>query len=194
MSKAANTRLTILNKAFDLVYKQGYQATSIDTILATTKVTKGAFFYHFKNKDDMGLAMINEVVYPGMYKILVEPLVSGAQSVDNIHDMMRNALLKVPFIRAKYGCPAMNLVDELSVINTDFKDALLQLITAWREAINACLHRAQHTGSIQKYVNTNQAAFFIVAGYSGVRTMGKALGTSCYAGYLHELKDYLAKL
>lgn len=66
MSKAAETRLTILQKAFYLIYRKGYQATSIDDIIATTQVTKGAFFYHFKSKDEMGLAMIREIMYPGM--------------------------------------------------------------------------------------------------------------------------------
>jgi len=60
MSKAQDTRMTILRKAFELIYRQGYQATSIDEIIATTAVTKGALFYHFKNKEEMGLAIINE--------------------------------------------------------------------------------------------------------------------------------------
>jgi TetR/AcrR family transcriptional repressor of nem operon len=88
MSKAANTRTMILTKAFELIYKQGYQATSIDNILATTQVTKGAFFYHFKNKDEMGLAMINEIIYPGMYATLVKPLLDSKDPVNEIHEMM----------------------------------------------------------------------------------------------------------
>lgn len=43
MKKSANTRATILQQAFELIYKKGYQSTSIDEIIATTKVTKGAF-------------------------------------------------------------------------------------------------------------------------------------------------------
>ncbi len=48
MKKAEVTRLNILQKAFELIYVNGYQTTSIDQIIATTQVTKGAFFYHFK--------------------------------------------------------------------------------------------------------------------------------------------------
>ena len=73
ISKAATTRLNILQKAFTLVYKNGYRATSIDEIIATTQVTKGAFFYHFKNKDEMGLAMIYEVLYSSMQDALINP-------------------------------------------------------------------------------------------------------------------------
>ena len=62
MKKAEITRLNILQKAFDIIYANGYQTTSIDDIIATTKVTKGAFYYHFKSKDEMGLAIINEIL------------------------------------------------------------------------------------------------------------------------------------
>ena len=60
MSKAAAIRHTILHQAFELIYQNGFHATSINTIIATTQVTKGALFYHFKTKEDMGLALINE--------------------------------------------------------------------------------------------------------------------------------------
>ena len=61
MKKAEGTRRNILEKAFELIYERGYQNTSIDDILATTGVTKGAFYYHFQNKDEMGLAIIHEI-------------------------------------------------------------------------------------------------------------------------------------
>src|ERR1044072_5049218 len=96
-AKAAATRLNILQKAFGLVYKHGYRATSIDDILAETKVTKGAFFYHFKNKDEMGLAMINEGMLPGMYTAMVEPLLNAQEPADEIYDMMKALLLQNTF-------------------------------------------------------------------------------------------------
>jgi TetR/AcrR family transcriptional repressor of nem operon len=64
MKKAESTRLNILQKAFELIYVNGYQTTSVDDIIATTKVTKGAFYYHFKTKDEMGIAIINEILKP----------------------------------------------------------------------------------------------------------------------------------
>ncbi|MFD0794294.1 TetR/AcrR family transcriptional regulator [Mucilaginibacter litoreus] len=194
MSKAEQTRTTILQKSFELIYRKGYQATSIDNILATTQVTKGAFFYHFKNKDEMGLAMINEVLYPGMYAALVEPLLNSKDPKKEIHQMMRNVLLKVPFLRAKYGCPAVNLIDEMSPLNSGFKDALLKLTNKWQEAIMKSIEQGKITGDIRADVNAAHAACFIVAGYSGIRNMGKAMGSACYAIYLQELKNYLENL
>jgi TetR/AcrR family transcriptional repressor of nem operon len=194
MSKAAATRLTILQKAGQLVYRNGFQQTSIDEIIATTQVTKGAFFYHFANKEEMGLAMIREVLYPGMYEVMVKPLMDADDPVEELYLMMKHLLLKSPFLDVKYGCPAVNLIDEMAPLSKAFHKALMQLFEQWQAAIISCLNRGKALGNIRKEVDANQAAFFIVTGYSGIRTMGKMMGTSCYNTYLKELKIYLGGL
>jgi AcrR family transcriptional regulator len=194
MSKAANTRLTILKKAFDLVYKQGFQATSIDDIIATTQVTKGAFFYHFKNKDEMGLAMINELMYPGMLKVMVEPLLAAKNPAEEVYLMMQNILLKQPMFDVKYGCPAVNLIEEMAPLNIQFNQVLCKLFNEWQKAISQVFKHGKMSGTIKSDIDETQVAYFIMAGYSGIRNMGKMLGPACYKAYLSELKIYLNQL
>jgi len=54
-----STRERILETAHDMVLRQGYAATSLDQILAQTGVTKGAFFYHFKSKEELAGALFD---------------------------------------------------------------------------------------------------------------------------------------
>ena len=194
MSKAAATRLAILQKAFELVYAHGYQATSIDTIIATTKVTKGAFFYHFKNKDEMGLAMINEIMYPGMYWALVHPLTDSQDPVTEIYAMMKGLLLTNPVFDVKYGCPAINLIDEMAPLNKDFNKALSKFVVQWQGAIEASITAGKRSGLLRKDINVSQTACFIMSGYGGIRNLGKIYGKSCYTSYLTGLKEYLKSL
>lgn len=194
MSKAATTRLTILHKAFELIYRNGYQVTSIDDIIATTEVTKGAFFYHFRNKEEMGLAVINEVMYPAMYEFLIRPHEGSKNPAEQIYAMMRHILLKAPFFKARYGCPAVNLIEEMSPLNDKFNKALARLMHQWQEAIGSSINQGRASGTIRKDVNAQQVACFIIAGYSGIRNMGKMAGASCYTIYLKELKSYLKQL
>ncbi|MEC5147137.1 TetR/AcrR family transcriptional regulator [Chitinophaga sp. 212800010-3] len=193
-NKAASTRLMILQRSFELIYKKGYQATSIDDIIATTQVTKGAFYYHFKSKDEMGLAMIKEVVYPGMYAALIRPLLEAGDPLDAIYQMMKHLLLKDPFFQVEHGCPAINLIDEMSPVNEDFRKALLQLVLQWQEHIQAVLEKGQRKGRVGKHISPQQAALFITSGYGGIRNMGKVFGKSCYKTYLQEFETYLQKL
>lgn len=186
--------MMILQKALDLVYKKGFQATSIDDIIATTAVTKGAFFYHFRNKDEMGLAMIKEVLQPGMMDMLVKPLINSKDPVNEIYFMMKHILLESPFFQVKYGCPAVNLVEEMAPLNPSFQKRLQKITRQWQEAIIQCLEKGKGTGAIRKEINAETVACFITAGYSGIRNMGKTEGKNCYVIYLKGLKEYLADL
>ena len=93
MKKAEATRLTILQKAFELIYVKGYQTTSIDDILATTQVTKGAFYYHFKNKDEMGIAIIDELIKPTLTDSFMEPLQKDENPLTAIYNLMHHLLM-----------------------------------------------------------------------------------------------------
>jgi len=194
MGKADDTRLTLLQKAFELIYKNGYQATSIDDIIANTAVTKGAFYYHFKSKQEMGLAIIREVMYPGMASVMIEPLMDGNDVPDKIYQMMEGLLLDNKFFKVQYGCPAINLIEEMAPLNMEFKSALTQLVVRWQHAIEQVLILAQKSGKISTELAPRQIAMFVITGYSGVRNMGKVFGQSCYDDFLAELKAYLQKL
>lgn len=193
-SKAAATRLNILQKAFDLVYRNGYRTTSVDDIIATTAVTKGAFFYHFKSKDEMGLAMINEVMLPGMTKAMTEPLISADDPVTELYAMMHGLLLESPFFSVKYGCPAINLIDEMAAQDNAFATALSALTNQWRDAIVTCLENGKTTGNINKNSDTRAVALYIMSGYGGIRNLGKIYGSECYNSFLIEFKKYLHTL
>lgn len=194
MSKAENTRLFILGKAFELVYKNGFQATSIDDIIATTQLTKGAFYYHFKTKEDMGLAMINDLMAPGMHDAFVKPLINSNDPAHEIYLMMKNVLLHNNFFDVKYGCPAINLVEEMSPLNPAFSAALSKMTAQWQDAIQKSITKGKVTGKIRDDVNAKQVAFFIAAGYGGIRNIGKMYGIAAYNTYLKELKNYLNSL
>lgn len=192
--KAAATRLNILQKAFELVYQNGYRTTSVDEIIATTQVSKGAFFYHFKNKDEMGLAMINEVMQPGMRKSLIEALPNNGNPVEEIYNMMESLLLKDPFFIIKYGCPAINMVEEMASYNKAFNKALSQLVIQWEEAITTTLEKGKTIGKINPDTNPKEVAQYIISGYGGIRNLGKIYGKPSYISYLSQFKNYLNTL
>lgn len=194
MTKSEQTRLTILQNAFSIIYKNGYQTTSIDDIIESMRLTKGAFYYHFKTKDDMGLALIREVMRPGMHDLLVKPLHQESDPLTGIYKMMKDLLNNRTFFEIKYGCPAVNLIDEMAAISKSFSNALSIIIEEWQGALQQSIEKGRSIGKVRSDVQSQQVAHFIAAGYSGIRNLGKIYGESCYGSYLKELKNYLKSL
>src|SRR3954463_4371958 len=56
------TRDRLLGAAFQEIHRRGYQAASIDSILASTGLTKGALYHHFADKAALGPPVCDEVV------------------------------------------------------------------------------------------------------------------------------------
>ena len=195
MTKAAETRKAILQKAFEIIYQKGYQMASIDEIIATTKVTKGAFYYHFKNKDEMGLAIIDEVVKPTVEQMFIKPLKDIEDPIKEIYEMTKHLLFDHPFLKLEYGCPAGNLAQEMTPWNAAFGTALAELINLWQSTIVRYIKKAKEKGIVRKNVSAQQVSYFVMSGYWGIRNFGKVYNSdACYHLYLKELKQYLNSL
>jgi TetR/AcrR family transcriptional repressor of nem operon len=193
--KAETTRFMILHKAFELIYANGYQTTSVDEIIATTQVTKGAFYYHFKTKDEMGLAIINEILKPTLANDFIKPLQKVENPIDAIYNLMYNLLMENEFLKVEYGCPASNFTQEMSPWNAEFKKVLDELTKQWTKAMTETIERGKERGFIRKDVNSKQVTLLIMSGYWGIRNFGKLENSkTIYLSYLKELKNYLNSL
>lgn len=58
--EANETRRAILQSALDTFYEKGYSKTTFDEIARRINLTKGAVYWHFRNKPDIIAALINE--------------------------------------------------------------------------------------------------------------------------------------
>jgi TetR/AcrR family transcriptional repressor of nem operon len=195
MKKAEATRLMILQKAFELIYSKGYQTTSVDEIISTTQVTKGAFYYHFKTKDEMGLAIVDEILKPSLTKSFIEPLLKESNPIHAIYNLMHYLLMEDGFLKVEYGCPAANFTHEMTPWNADFKKVLDELTNQWTKVMTETLEKGKENGFIRKDVNSKQVTLFIMSGYWGIRNFGKLENSKkIYLPYLKELKNYLNSL
>lgn len=194
MSKAELTRIEILRKSFDLIYKNGYQATSIDEIIATTKVTKGAFYYHFKSKEEMGMALISDVMHKELWPAVKKSISTTKDFRKNLYKMLKDLLVKHPVLTCEYGCPSVNLIQEMAPLNEQFRKALKKNLNEWQKLIEDELVRAQGAGQLSSDHDPQNIALYVITLYHGVRNMGKVLGKTYYTTFLKEFDNYLHSL
>jgi AcrR family transcriptional regulator len=62
--EAAQTKVSILDAALDLFYVQGVTNTSLEEIAHKADVTRGAIYWHFKNKIEILEALFDSVHQP----------------------------------------------------------------------------------------------------------------------------------
>ena len=54
----SSAKTKILDAALIVIRAKGYAATTVDDLCAASDVTKGAFFHHFKSKEDLAVAAV----------------------------------------------------------------------------------------------------------------------------------------
>jgi TetR/AcrR family transcriptional repressor of nem operon len=167
------TRQRLLQAAFREVYRYGFQSAGIDTILASTNVTKGALYYHFESKEALGHAVIEEVVAEITKDRWLRPL---RQSKDkNPIDALIGIVQAIPARPrdVKRGCPLVNLTQEMSLLNEQFRRRLERIFKAWQEGIASALREGQCTGTVRRDLVPEETASFLIAMVEGYEVLAK---------------------
>src|SRR5277367_5154571 len=119
------TRERLLQAASREIYRSGFQSASLDRILAATGVTKGALYYHFKSKEALGYAVVEEVISPDLRGKWLLPLLSGKDPIDALIAIVESESVRPEDVRG--GCPLNNLAQEMSPLDEGFRKRLAQI-------------------------------------------------------------------
>jgi TetR/AcrR family transcriptional regulator, transcriptional repressor for nem operon len=162
-----------LQAAFREVYRSGFQSAGIDTILAATNVTKGALYYHFESKEALGYAVVEEIVAKFTRDRWLLPL-ERSEDKDPIDALI--AVVQAIPVRprdVKGGCPLVNLAQEMSQLDEQFRKRLERIFHGWQEGIAMVLRRGQSQGTVRRDLVPEEAASFLIAMVEGYEVLTK---------------------
>ncbi len=165
------TRERLLQAAFQEVHRSGFQSASIDTILAATNVTKGALYHHFDSKETLGYAVIEEIIAKLVRDRWLRPMLGDGQAIDILIGVVRRIPVSPEDIRV--GCPLLNLSQEMSPLDEQFRKRLQTIFLAWQEGVAALLRKGQAHGTVRRDLNPDEAASFLVAMVEGYVSLAK---------------------
>jgi len=173
LRNAERTRERLLQAAFREVYRYGFQSAGIDAILAATNVTKGALYYHFESKEALGYAIIEEIVAEITRGRWFLPL---QQSKDrNPIDALIAIVQAIPHRPGdvRNGCPLVNLAQEMSQLDEQFRKRLEKIFHTWQEEIAVALRRGQSQGKVRRDLVPEETASFLMAMVEGYEVLAK---------------------
>jgi len=167
------TRERLLQAAFQEVYRYGFQSAGIDTILAATNVTKGALYYHFDSKEALGHAIVDEIVAKLVHDRWLLPLQRSKDKdpIDALIAVVRAIPTRPRDIKG--GCPLVNLAQEMSQLDEQFRKRLERLFLAWQEGIAMALRRGQYQGTVGRDLVPEETASFLIAMVQGYEVLAK---------------------
>jgi TetR/AcrR family transcriptional repressor of nem operon len=169
------TREKLLKAAFEEIYRRGFQAASLDTILAQAGVTKGALYHHFPTKAALGYAVVDEVVKGLLLERWLGVLhAQPGDPVTALQGTLRHRAANLTAGEIELGCPLNNLAQEMSPLDEHFRRSVDATFETWREGFAQALARGQAEGSVRRDVDAKKVATFIVAAVEGSYGLAKS--------------------
>jgi TetR/AcrR family transcriptional regulator, transcriptional repressor for nem operon len=169
------TRRRLLEAAFTEFYTHGFQGGSLNHIVDSAGATKGALFHHFDSKQQLGYAVLDDLIGPLLLTRWLDPL---ADSTDPLRDLQRAFRRHVEAdIASGYwlqGCPLNNLAQEMSPLDDGFHQRIHRLYHTWREQFAAALERGMQSGTVRPSISPRNVAALLVAAQMGIWGSGKS--------------------
>lgn len=188
-------REKILQSAANEIHRCGFQAASIANILADTGLTKGALYHHFPSKQQLGLAVVDEIIHPSLAERVLDPLREAERPVDALLDYLQFRKDTMTDETIKLGCPLNNLTQEMSPLDDNFKERLNRILQAWQSVIEQALIKGQTQGQVRPDVDCGAAALFVVSAWEGCWGMAKnRQSVDVFQQCLSQLRNYVLNL
>lgn len=188
------TRARLLEAAFHEIHRNGFRAASIDNILRETGVTKGALYYHFKSKAELGYAVVDEIIRPFVEESW-KPVLESENIIDGAIALVRARVEERSEMALTLGCPFNNLIQEMSPVDEGFRQRLHTILEEWRLGVAEAMRLGQERGQVRCDVDPQGTADFLISGIEGC--IGMAKGAGCdrfYEGGMKGLEQYLTNL
>lgn len=140
------TREKILDVGQRLLLEHGYGGMSVDQVLEGAGITKGAFFYHFKSKNDLAQALLDR--YVKMDDEMLHDLMGRAEKLS--HDPLQQYLIFVGLLEEVLrgltapppGCLVASYIYQLEMFSPETKQAVLNGFREWEKVLGEKLQAA----------------------------------------------------
>lgn len=180
MAKGTETRTRILDIAQDAVLAKGFEATSIDEIVAGAEITKGGFFYHFPDKNALALALIERHI--AVEEEIFEGLRTRARELSD--DPLQAFLIELRLLaemladmpQGHPGCVVATAAYQDRLFDTRVRDANRRAVLGWRARFRATLDEVAAAYPPREPVDLDALADMVNGVVEGGIVMSKALG------------------
>jgi TetR/AcrR family transcriptional repressor of nem operon len=197
--RAFETREKILQAAARLFALKGYHDSKLEEVLDTAQVSKGAFFHQFRDREDLGFAVLDWHMEQRRRQLdAIEQVLPLAKQADPLQKVFRRLDAIQEMVRrregSKGGCIIGNMSTALSDCHDGFRKRLAECFEAMAQEFLPHLQAAARQGRVTRRTNTSELARYIVTVVEGAIMQARTLGDAeLLPRQLAYLKEHLKR-
>ncbi|MDH3699286.1 MAG: TetR/AcrR family transcriptional regulator [Flavobacteriaceae bacterium] len=179
----------------ELFYQNGYHNTSVDDILKKLDLSKGAFYYHFKSKEEFFISIIQNLIVQRVYSALVQPIEGKEDPFTIIEESLDASLETAEHNFFDNGFVLSNFLSETQGKDPEINTYLNDILKIWEVALITSLQKGKSDGYVARHVDSDGVAAYIISAYMGIR-LQMACGNAKNLRYkfIQQLRIYFRSL
>lgn len=199
MAKGSDTKARILDIAEAAVLEKGFEATSIDEIVASAEISRGGFFYHFQDKNALARAMLER--YIDVENALYDDLFARAKELndDPLHSMLIGLKMLAEMLddmpNGHPGCVIAATAYQDRLFDKGVRDLNRRAILEWRKRFRAMFEEIAAVYVPREDINLDALGDMVSSVVEGGLVLQRALGEkNTAAEQIMLLRSYLKLL
>lgn len=145
-----NTRMKIINAAWELFYENGYESTTIEDIVERSETSKGTFYHHFNGKD--ALLSTLSYLFDDKYDLLESEIDLDGDSYQTLLTLNRELFF---MIENRISLDLLARMYSTQLVTTGDKHLLDNSRTYFKLLRKVIIH-GQQNGQLRSDISTNE--------------------------------------
>lgn len=193
--KPETARNRLLDAALRIFREKGYHATSVDELCTAAGVTKGAFFHHFRSKEDLAVAAADHWSTTTGGLFAQAPYHAFSDPLDRVMGYLDFRAALIAGTTAEFTCLVGTMAQETFLTNPAIRDACFESIAGHAETLEADLAAVIEIHGVSGGVTAKSVALHTQAVLQGAFILAKAKDDPSIAGEsIRHLRRYFALL
>lgn len=161
-----STKQRLLDAGLVMLLQHGYNDLGIQALLDATRIPKGSFYHHFRDKEDFALQVLDQYmrdVHAGLDACLGDADRPPLQRVRAFFELTRQAYREQGYM----GCLMGGLGQELSGVSEVFRHRIEACFSGIAARLAICLEEARQRGDIPADADVQALANLLVDCWEG---------------------------
>lgn len=171
-AEAQQTKQALLASALDIFYQRGISQASLHEIATAAGVTRGALYWHFKNKEDLFDALFQQMFSQISTQLNEDIANSSPDILNNLIQTMQQLFQRLTTDNDYYKfCHILHLNCEHTADNQAIVQLLQKYQNMWHQNLCTAFLICQQQNTLSTELDATQAALYFQALFMGLTTL-----------------------